>query len=84
MSEASDNKPTAKIRLGRISATIWKRRNSEGKPFYRFNIESTYKDDAGEYQTSSSFSLNEALLVSKVADLADTKIRELQDADRDR
>ncbi|MEM6468706.1 MAG: hypothetical protein AAF802_04000 [Planctomycetota bacterium] len=84
MTESSDNKPAAKIRLGRISTTIWKRRNSEGKPFYRFNIESTYKDDAGEYQTSNSFSLNEALLVSKVADLADTRIRELQDADRDR
>ena len=63
--------------MGRISAAIWKYSNDVGKNFYKFTVDASCRDDAGNYQSSSSDSLTDALLVAKVADLADTRIREL-------
>lgn len=77
MSDSTNNKPIDRIRLGRITASIWKHASNDGVAFYKFTIDSSYKDDQGNYQQSSSFSLSDALLVAKVADLADSRIRAL-------
>ena len=79
-SRPGNNPPVERIRKGRIQAAIWKR-TVDQNTFYSFTLERSYKDSDGNYQSTSSFSLQDALLVSKVADLADTKIRQLQDAD---
>ena len=72
--------PVDHVRLGRISAAIWRQTNDKGT-FYNFTLERSYKDDAGNYHSTSSFSLQDALLVAKVADLADGRIRKQLDAD---
>lgn len=79
----SDKKsaPVARINLFPISAAIWRNENQRGV-FYSFTIERSYKDDKGKYATTNTFNPGDALLVSKIADLCDTKIRELRDADR--
>lgn len=76
----NSNPPAARIRRGRIQAAIWKQPTDKGS-FYTFTIERSYKDENENYQSSSSFSLQDALLVAKVANLADTQIRNLMDAD---
>ena len=74
-------KPAAKVSLYPVSAAIWANRTQKGV-FYSVTFERSYKDEAGKYQTSSNFNASDMLLVSKLADLVDTKIRELRAADR--
>ena len=79
-SNGKGNPPIARIRRGRLSAAIWQQTTEKGN-FYSFTLERSYKNDAGEYQSSSSFALSDALLLAKISNLADTKIRQLLDAD---
>lgn len=77
MTNDSNNAPIATIRTGRISAAIWQQTTENGRTFFNFTLQRTYKDSDGEYQSSTSFALSDALLVAKVCDRADTKIRNL-------
>ena len=74
-------KPAAKLSLYPVSAAIWRNQTSN-RAFYSVTFERTYKDEAGKYQTSSTFNAGDLLTLSKLADLCDTKIRELRAADR--
>lgn len=74
-------KPAARLSLYPVSAAIWRNQNPKGV-FYSVTFERSYKDEAGKYQTSSTFNAGDLLTLSKLADLADTKIRELRAADR--
>jgi hypothetical protein len=74
-------KPAAKINLHPVSAAIWRNQNPKGV-FYSVSFERSFKDEAGKWQTSSTFNANDLLLLAKVADLAETKIRELRASDR--
>ena len=69
-------KPAAKIRLYPVTAAIWRNENKQGI-FYGFTIERSYKDEKGNFKTTSTFNASDALLLAKVVDLVDTKIREL-------
>lgn len=74
-------KPAAKLTLYPVSAAIWRNQNPKGV-FYSVTFERSFKDDAGKWQTSSTFNASDLLLLSKVADLADSKIRDLRTKDR--
>ena len=74
-------KPAAKISCYPVSGAIWRNQTAKGV-FYSVTFERSYKDEKGKYQTSSNFNSGDMLLVSKVADLCDTKIRELREAER--
>ncbi len=67
--------PTKVIRLGRIKASLWKNTTSQG-PRHNTTIVRTYKDDEGKWQDTTSFNLDDLLLVAKVADRAHTWICE--------
>ena len=79
-SNNSGTPPIARIRRGRLSAAIWQQTTDKGN-FYNFTVERSYKTAEGKYQSSNSFALSDALLLAKLANLADTKIRQLLDAD---
>jgi hypothetical protein len=78
---ANTNKPVAKVQLYPVTGSIWRNQTSKSA-FYSVSFERSYKDDAGKFQTSSTFNAGDLLVLSKVADLCDTKIRELRAADR--
>ena len=78
----SKPQPADKIRIGRITAAIWRNTNDEGKHFYSFTIDRSYEDKDGNWKSTDSFGLNDALLLAKLCNLADTRIRKLYDADR--
>jgi len=78
---ANTNKPVAKVQLYPVTGSIWKNQTSKGA-FYSVSFERSYKDGAGKFQTSSTCNAGDLLTLSKVADLCDTKIRELRAADR--
>jgi len=81
MSTTTNSKPVDRVRLGRVSAAIWRHLVDDGSPFYKFTIDTSYKDSAGNYQSTSSFGLRDALLIAKIANLADTRIRKLLDSE---
>lgn len=74
--------PVDRIRVGRITAAIWKNTTEDGKHHYSFTLDRSYQDSASNWKSTNSFGLGDALVVAKVANLADTRIRKLYDADR--
>jgi hypothetical protein len=79
MSDAK--KPAAKLNLHPVSAAIWRNQNQKGV-FYSITFERSYKDEAGKWQTSSTFNTSDLLLLAKIADQAHSKILELRASDR--
>ena len=69
------NKPVKKIRIGSVSATIWKQ---EGGLFYTASLERNYKDKDGNWKSTHSFSADDLVLAAKVASLAADAILALQ------
>ena len=74
-------KPAAKINLYPVSAIIWRNPTPKGV-FYAVTFERSYRDDSGQWQTSSNFNQQELLLLAKAADQAESEIRRLRAEDR--
>ena len=79
----SGNSPTAEVRLGRIKATIWANEGKNGERWHTAQLTRLYQD-GGEWRSTHSFGRNDLLTVAKVADLAHTRVCELEAAERDR
>lgn len=74
------NRPEITLRDGTLKATIWKRSSDKGA-FYSVELSRFYKDEQDQYQTSHTFSRNELLRISRLAQKAYDAIEELaQDA----
>ncbi len=69
-------KPAAQLRYGSVSAAIWKNDTDKGS-FYNVTFQRTYKEGE-ELKNTQSFGRDDLLLLAKLADLAHTKIFELQ------
>ena len=78
----ANNKPTATLRDGRIKATIWKQDSEKGS-FFRVNFTRSYKDEAGEWHDSDSFSGSELLQLAHLATAAYDRTNGLRQAARD-
>lgn len=76
--ETSKAKPVDEIRLGTVKAAIWKNDTAAGVR-HSVTFERLYRDGES-WESSQSFGRDEVLLLGKVADLAHTRIFELQDA----
>jgi hypothetical protein len=79
---SDSKKPVSKVQLYPVGAAIWRNDNGKGEAFYNVTFERTYKDDAGNWQSTASFSLNDLLLLAKVADCAHSEIYKLRASDR--
>lgn len=75
------NTPIDTLRDGQLKATIWKNHGEKGN-FYTVTITRTYKDDAGNYHDSDSFSGTQLLQVSHLAGRAYDRVNQLRAADR--
>ena len=78
---SDSKKPAARVSLHPVSAAIWRNHNQKGV-FYSVTFEKSYKDEAGKWQTSSTFSASDLLLLAKVADQAHSEIYKLRANDR--
>ncbi len=79
----SGNSPTAEVRLGRIKATIWANRGQDGGRWHTVQLTRLYQE-GGQWRWTHSFGRNDLLAVAKVADLAHSKVCELDASERDR
>ncbi|MEO1279733.1 MAG: hypothetical protein AAFV77_12320, partial [Planctomycetota bacterium] len=77
------NKPIDHVRLGAIRAAIWQNTDSQGRIRYGTTFERGYVDQKGDWQSTTSFGRDDLLTLSKVADMANTRIHELQAEDRE-
>ena len=69
-------KPISEVRLGRVKAAIWPN-GTEGRTRHNVTFSRLYKD-GDEWKSTQSFGRNDLLLLAKVADLAHSRIFELQ------
>ncbi|MCY4511030.1 MAG: hypothetical protein OXG35_29315 [Acidobacteria bacterium] len=79
----SGNSPTAEVRLCRIKATIWVNRGQDGGRWHTVQLTRLYQD-GDQWRSTHSFGRNDLLMVAKVADLAHSKVCELEASERDR
>jgi hypothetical protein len=75
-------KPVSKVSLHPVKAAIWRNESGKGDAFYSVTFERSYKDDAGNWKSSDSFSAGDLLLLAKVANLAHSEIYKLRASDR--
>lgn len=71
------NQPTDTLRDGSLKATIWKNEGEKGA-FFSVNLSRTYKDDAGNYHDSDSFSGSELLRIAHLASRAYDRVAQLR------
>ncbi len=63
------NQPILKLRLGLITATIWKNND-----FYSVDFTRSYKDSEGNWKNTTSFAHADLLNISKCAERAESWI----------
>ncbi|SEW19846.1 hypothetical protein SAMN04488515_1546 [Cognatiyoonia koreensis] len=63
------NHPACKLRLGLITATIWK-----NDTFYTVDLSRSYKDHTGQWQSTTSFGHADLLNLSKCVQRAENWI----------
>ena len=73
-SAETKNSPVDKVRVGLITASIWKNTNEKGT-FYNVTFERRYKD-GDQWKSSHSYNAGDLLELAKAADLAHTRILE--------
>ncbi|MEM1353894.1 MAG: hypothetical protein AAGH88_03320 [Planctomycetota bacterium] len=64
-----------------LRAAVWDNVTREGEVFYSVTFERAYKKD-GKWNSSSNFNRTDLLALAKLADAADTAIREIVEARR--
>ena len=74
------NQPTETLRDGSLKATIWKNEGEKGA-FFSVNLSRTYKDEAGNYHDSDSFSGSELLRIAHLASRAYDQVSQLRRAE---
>ena len=78
MATNNPDQPVAEVRLGRITATIWRNRTADDDGvFYSTQITRLYRRDE-KWERSHAFGRDDLLTVAKVADMANTCIHDLQ------
>lgn len=70
------NRPVDKVRIGNISASIWRNSGEKGD-FYTVSLERSYKDGEN-WKTTHTLGRDDLLEASKVLDKAHDRIVELQ------
>ena len=69
-------KPISEVRIGRVKAAIWSN-ETEDRTRHNVTFSRSYKDGE-EWKRTQSFGRNDLLVLAKVADLAHSRIFELQ------
>ena len=75
--ETKKNAPVAKLSIGLQTASIWKN-ESEGRAFYNVTFDRRYRNAKDEWKSTDSYGADDLLTLAKLADLAHTRVLELQ------
>ena len=75
--ETKKNTPVATVRVGLQTASIWKN-ESEGRAFYNVTFDRRYRAAKDDWKSTNSYGADDLLALAKLADLAHTRVMELQ------
>ena len=75
--ETKKNTPVIKVSVGLQTASIWKN-ESKGRAFYNVTFDRRYRNAKGNWKSTDSYGADDLLALAKLADLAHTKVLELQ------
>ena len=75
------SQPANKIRIGSVSAIIW-RNPAEKGPRYSVQIQRSYKNGDDEWRQTESLGQDDLLVAAKLLDLSHSWINEAMQADR--
>ena len=75
--ETKKKTPDAKVSVDLQTASIWKN-ESKGKAFYNVTLNRRYRTAKGDRKSTDSSGAEDLLALAKLADLAHTKVLELQ------
>ena len=81
--ETKKNAPVAKVSVGLQTASIFKN-ESEGRAFFNVSFDRRYRAANGDWKSTSSYGRDDLLALAKLADLAHTKVLELQNVTGDK
>jgi hypothetical protein len=55
MSSAVNEEPVARVRHWPITLAIWERHSADGRPYFTFSLQRSYRDQNGEWANANSF-----------------------------
>jgi hypothetical protein len=73
------NPPVAKVKVGLVTASIWENKGEKGTT-YSVTFDRRYRDAKGDWHSTRSYNAGDLLELAKAADLAHTRVLELQSA----
>lgn len=67
------NQPVTRIRIGSVSAAIWKNESATGG-FYSVTLQRSYRDDTGDWKNADGLNHGDLLNAAKVLERAEDYI----------
>ncbi|WP_370173012.1 MULTISPECIES: hypothetical protein [Hyphomonas] len=71
------DQPIEKLRIGSVTAAIWRNRSKDGNIWYATTILRSYRTKDG-WKETASFSARDLLVIAKLTDIASRRILELE------
>ena len=63
-------RPVYKYQLGMLECAVWAKQTNEGKPYFQFSFQKTYKDKDGNFQHTSFFNKSDLAGLSMLCERA--------------
>jgi hypothetical protein len=63
-------KPEASFRANGVSVSVFRNKAEDGREFLKFAVQRSYRDAAGEFQSSNSFGLADLPVLASLLELA--------------
>ena len=67
---AENNRPVYKYQLGSVECAVWAKPATDGKPYFQFTFQKTYKSKDGKYLHSTSFNKADLPLLATLCERA--------------
>ena len=65
-----NNRPVYKYQLGTVECAVWAKQASDGKPYFQFSFQKTYKSKDGKYMHTTFFNKSDLPLLATVCQRA--------------
>ena len=67
---AENNRPIYKYQIGGVECAVWAKQATDGRPYFQFTFQKTYKSKDGKYMHTTSFSKADLPLLATLANRA--------------
>jgi len=82
--QSGASRPVKSFRQGGVKVDVWRNTTQQGADLYNTTISNSYKDDAGDWKETKSFSPTDLAVLSQLSSQAFQAIGELKAQSRGR